>query len=103
MKTSTSKTKLPKIKEIRALLIELKKQIRDDYRASDDPEDKTPGIQVTIGANEKGEWNYQTGDNSYTGGAYGFPHWGIAYLYRKSNSTQLARDVIDEIASGICH
>jgi len=92
------KPKFPLIKEIRALLISLKSDICDDYRASDDPDDNTPAICVTIGANEKGEWDYQTGDNSYTGGAYGFPHWAVITLERRSNSTELARDVINQLA-----
>jgi hypothetical protein len=36
--------------------------------------------EVTIGWNPvTGGWNYQTGDNSFTGGAYHFPVWAIAY------------------------
>lgn len=90
--------KLPKIKEIRALLIDLKKDIRDDYRASDDSDDNTPGMSVTVGADKNGNWSYQTGDNSYTGGAYGMPFWAVISLYRRSNSTELARDVVNQIA-----
>lgn len=88
--------KLPLIKDIRALLVDLKSTIGDDYRVDDD--DTVPIMQVTIGANDQGEWNYQTGDNSYTGGAYSYPHWGICYLTRRSNSTELARDIVDQIA-----
>lgn len=91
--------KLPTIKEISALLRALKSDIADDYRATDDPDDNVPGMCVTIGADpETGAWSYQTGDNSYTGGAYGYRYWGIAYLHRRSNSRELARDVINEIA-----
>ena len=91
--------KLPKIKEIRALLVSLKKDIGDDYRASfDDDEDNMPGMSVTVGADEEGNWSYQTGDNSYTGGAYGMPFWGVISLYRRSNSTELARDIVNQIA-----
>lgn len=90
--------KLPLIKDIRALLVSLKGTICDDYRAEGDEDSPIPSMQVTIGANEQGEWSYQTGDNSYTGGAYGFPHWGVIYLTRRSNSTSLARDAIDQIA-----
>jgi hypothetical protein len=90
--------KYPPINEIARLLVMLKKDIRDDYRASDDPCDDIPGMCVTIGANDKGEWSYQTGDNSYTGGAYGMPYWGVISLYRNSNCRELARDAIDQIA-----
>jgi len=91
--------KLPTIKELRPLFVELKKYIGDDNRASDDTDDNTPAMSVTIGANEKGEWSYQTGDNSYTGGAYGFPHWAVVTLERRSNSTELARDVQSQLSN----
>ncbi len=92
------KAKLPPKKEIYQLLVELKQTIGDDYRASDDPEDNTPGMCVTIGANEEGKWNYQTGDNSFTGGAYGLPHWAVISLYRDSNCNTLAAEVLDQLA-----
>lgn len=93
--------KLPAIKAIRALLIALKPQIEDDFRATDDPGDTTPGMQVTIGASPDGSWDYQTGDNSFSGGAYGHAHWGVVYLSRSSNSTELARDCVNEIAESM--
>lgn len=96
--THVPKIKLPLIKDIRTLLVSLKRDIGDEYRASGDRDDSTPGMQVTIGADDTGAWSYQTGDNSYTGGAYGMPYWGVISLYRCSNSTDLARDVIDQIA-----
>lgn len=92
-------------KEITALLKQLKKDIGDDYRCSDDPEDNTPGMLVTIGATPDDEgnlkWSYQTGDNSFTGGAYGHAHWGICYLYRRSKSAELAEQAVSEIADSI--
>lgn len=79
----------------------LKQDIGDDYRASED-EDK-PGMCVTIGftpANDERDasWSYQTGDNSYTGGAYGHPHWAVVSLYRRSNSRVLALECAEQIA-----
>ena len=83
------------------LLKSLKQTIGDDYRASEDED--TPGMCVTIGFTPGSEdklcaWSYQTGDNSYTGGAYGHPHWAVVSLYRRSNSRQLAEDCADQIA-----
>lgn len=84
----------------------LKQDIGDEYRASDDPDDNLPGMQVTIGftpsSEEKGySWHYQTGDNSYSGGAYGHAHWAVISLYRRSNSRELAKDVADQIAESV--
>ena len=87
----------PKKSELRGLLMALKRDIRDEYRASDDPDDHLPGMQVTIGWNEDGDWSWQTGDNSYTGGAYGYPHWAVISLYRRSNCKDLAEDIIDQL------
>jgi hypothetical protein len=91
--------KLPLIKDIRALLISLKPTINDDYRAYGDCDgDTVPSMLVTIGADESGNWSWQTGDNSYSGGAYHYPHWAVVALTRRANCTELARDAIDQIA-----
>lgn len=87
----------PTISEITALLRSLKKHIHDDCRASDDPEDDTPGMQVTIATTDGTGWSYQTGDNSYTGGCYQYQHWAVIYLYRRSNSRELAREAVSEL------
>lgn len=90
-----------RIKEWTELLAALIPDIQDDYRASED--DDTPGMLVTIGTNdEASEWAYQTGDNSYTGGAYGYQHWAIIYLYRDSVPADLAEDAASQIADLIC-
>lgn len=89
------------------LLKSLKGDIGDKYRATDDPDDDKPGMCVTIGFTPADEdkdasWSYQTGDNSYTGGAYGHPHWVVIYLYRRSNSRELAEDAASQIADLVC-
>lgn len=87
---------MPTFADLRALLISLKSDIGDDYRADDDSD--YPSMSVTIGADGKGGWSYQTGDNSYTGGAYGYPHWAVITLDRRSNCADLAHDVLDQLA-----
>lgn len=79
-----------------ALLRSLKADIGDEYRCTDDPEDKTPGMLVTFGLRADGDWSYQTGDNSYMGGAYGYAAWGLAYLNRRSNCKELAKAAFNE-------
>lgn len=94
-------------KQVALLLKSLKPDIGDDYRATDDPDDNTPGMCVTIGATPQSDgvlsWNYQTGDNSYTGGAYGHAYWGVIYLYRRSNCKELAHNAVEEIADAIAN
>ncbi len=81
-------------REMVALIKALKKEIRDDYRADD--ESTTPSMSVTVGADANG-WGYQTGDNCYTGGAYGFPHWAVVSIDRRSNSQLVANDICDQL------
>lgn len=84
-------------RDMEALLKSLKPTIGDEYRSH--PEATLPSIAVTIGAELTPDgiaWNYQTGDNSYTGGAYGFKHWGIVDLYRRDNSRRLADDIVEQ-------
>lgn len=84
------------IKEITALLIALKPDIADDYRCTDDPDDDTPGMLVTVATTDGGAWSYQTGDNSYTGGCYHYRYWSVIYLHRDSNCRELAREAYAE-------
>jgi hypothetical protein len=96
-------------KEIRELFIAIKKdtdwkQLRKDFEECSD--DETPNVTVTIGCsfdfdNNEISWNYQTGDNSYVGGAYGHPEWFLTYIFSRSNCTELAKDIIDEIEGRI--
>lgn len=91
--------KLPLIKDLSALIRSLKRTIGDDYRASDCEDDTTPSMDLTVGCNtETGEWSWQTGDNSYSGGAYSYPTWGVTSIDRRCNSREVARDLIDQIA-----
>ena len=84
------------IKDVASLLRALKKDIADDCRASDDPDDNTPGMQVTVATTDGKAWTYQTGDNSYSGGCYHYAHWSVIYLYRNSNCRDLAREAVAE-------
>jgi hypothetical protein len=76
--------------------------ISDDYRASDDPEDDVPGMCLTVGFTPETpdrdySWSYQTGDNSFTGGAYGHRHWAVVSIYRDSNPAEVAGDIASQI------
>lgn len=87
--------KHPNIKELYSLVRDYKKAIDDDCRAYEDSE--KPGILLTVGADGKGKWGFQSGDTSFSGGAYGFPFWGQVEINRGSNCRQLARDLFNEI------
>lgn len=79
------------------LLKSLKKYIDDDYRASE--EETLPSMAITIASNEElSDWTYQTGDNSYTGPCYPYPQWGVRVLYRRSNTKELANELLDSLS-----
>lgn len=88
--------------EIASLLGRLQKDIADDYRASGLEDSDQPSMDVTVGASisEDGEisWSYQTGDNSYTGGAYGHPFWGVSGITREDDPAFIAEAIVDQIA-----
>jgi hypothetical protein len=88
--------KLPTIKQLTELCRSIKETIAPEYRAFN--EDKCPGIQLTVGWSEDGGWDYQTGDNSYSGGAYFYPHWAVVGVYKNSNCRDLARDIQNQLA-----
>ena len=90
-----------------ALVASLVPDIRDEYRASDEPDDDTPAICLTIGFTPEDDekdcsWSYQTGDNSYSGGAYCHAHWAVVTITRDCNPSQIAEEIADQIAELIC-
>jgi hypothetical protein len=92
--------KLPTVKELAALVRAVKRDIDTDcYADEEDAHAGGPnGISLTVGWQEDGGWSYQTGDNSFTGGAYGYPHWSVVGVYRGSNSRDVARDIRSQLA-----
>lgn len=90
---------LPLIKDLAELIKQLKPTIGDEYRASEfDSEDDLPSMLLTVGwSAESGDWSWQTGDNSYTGGAYFYPTWATVAIYRRSDSKELARDIRNQL------
>lgn len=87
---------LPLIKDLAALIRAVKATVDNDCRA--DEYDDLPGICLTIGWQKDGQWSYQTGDNSFTGGAYAYPHWAVVSVYRRSDSRALAREIRAQLA-----
>jgi hypothetical protein len=86
----------PTIKELYELCRHIKKYIEDDYLAFEG--DDKPGIQLTVGADKDGSWDYQTGDNSFSGGAYLHQYWANVGVYRSSNCLDLAQELRCQLA-----
>ena len=101
------KPKLPTIRELSALVRYVSQQVPrvSDHDAADYIDkwsgDPLPSICLTIGWDpDDGAWSYQTGDNSFTGGAYGYPIWAVTSVYRRQDSRAVARDLIDQLDEG---
>lgn len=99
MRKHTSPVKVPPVGELTRLIRALKREIGDEYRVEgQEPDDTTPRMSVTVGCNTAtGAWSYQTGDNSYTGGAYGFRDWAVVEIDRGCNSRDVARDIREQL------
>ena len=82
----------PTIKALAQALADSKKCINDSDVRDDDT---APSIDVTLAVGENGH-ALQLGDNSYTGSAYSFPHWGVSTLYRRTNCRDLAKGLLEQ-------
>lgn len=96
--------KLPTIRELSALVRHVAKQVPRtiDHDAADYIDkwsgDPLPSICLTIGWDSTtGEWDYQTGDNSFSGSAYLYPVWAVTWILRRQDSRAVARDLIDQL------
>lgn len=90
------KRNLPKHRELWALVKRVRSSIDDDWRA--DEESEEPSTTLTVGWDpDTGRWSYQTGDNSYTGGAYGFSHWAVVYVARRTPLRETAREIRSQL------
>jgi len=87
--------------DVRAFIAEQLPAWKDDaieFNSPDDGEDEyTPYMDITFAISEDGTaWNYQTGDNCYTGGAYGLPHWAVSTIDADTTADSLLDDVVGQ-------
>lgn len=96
---------LPSLRqELYGLLVAIKKSADWPDFSGSSTNDEPSYIDVTIGCTFGEEcitWSYQTGDNSFTGGAYGHPEWFTAALLRRSNCREISKNMISEIEERI--
>lgn len=51
-------------------------------------------LDLTVALSEDlDQWSFQTGDNSYTGGAYISPHWAVVTIHEDSNQGEVVEDI----------
>ena len=89
----------------------LAQSIHDDYMSDAETvayaiDENSEGVQMlTIGASvdDNGDvaWSWQSGDNSYTGGAYPYEHWGVCYFDPETNGDNYAKQVVTDLIQGL--
>ena len=73
-------------------------EVEIDPDTGEPDEDSAPWQDLTVGMNTRGEWSWQTGDNSFTGAAYGYPHWAVVSIGLHPSDLDM-EDTYEEIVS----
>jgi hypothetical protein len=61
------------------------------------------GLDLTIATNgeandcDTADWTFQTGDNSYSGSCYHYRHWAVTTVYRDTNPSETATELINQL------
>jgi hypothetical protein len=91
-----SKLQLPTHEALTTELVRLVQLFNQRGDFADAPD----GIDITLGADETG-YALQTGDNSFTGAAYGFRFWGVSAVdteYTREDCANVATELLDEVS-----
>lgn len=84
--------------------------IATDYAENYKDDEEVDYILLTVGTN--GElcevsgsvlFGAQTGDNSYTGGAYGYRNWGLGYIDDESDHDDVADGIIEQLSEALAY
>ena len=73
-----------------------------DCHDPDDGDEVTSAMQLTVGTNDGTSWGYQTGDNSFTGGAYGSRHWAVTWIGPDSKPADVVEEICDQWLELLC-
>ena len=73
----------------------------DDFEG--EHEDDIAYNDLTVGMNDSGEWSFQTGDNSFTGGAYGYAHWAVVSVFEDSDPEEVFQEVVSQLEDLLTH
>ena len=73
----------------------------NDFEGED--EDDIAYNDLTVGMNDSGEWSFQTGDNSFTGGAYGYAHWAVVSVFEDSDPEEVYQEVVSQLEDLLTH
>ena len=57
-------------------------------------------LDITVAADGKGGYSYQTGDNSFMGPCYHYPYWGRSSVSGGVNVREIAEETREQILEG---
>ena len=90
------------VKIIESIATEYEKYYKDD--------EEIEYLQLTVGTNGDVcevsgslQYGYQTGDNSYTGGAYGFRTWGLGFIDDETDPDEQADEIIEQLSEHLAY
>lgn len=96
--------------DLRQIITALMEEYRDDYYEDpNDPDDLihlNDPMMLTIGVSVDPEtnlvsWGWQSGDNSYTGGAYSHLYWGVVYYMSDAPPEEHLNCIIDDLINAL--
>lgn len=87
--------------DLATLVADLVKQDWSDFAPGGVAHDDEDGCEITtmcltVGTTDGTSWDYQTGDNSYAGGAYGCPHWAVVYIGPDTDPAETVAEIVDQ-------
>ena len=91
------KNKVPFKKDLKELAKRIKRYVLENPDLFWNVETEQSECQLTVGCDGVStDFGYQTGDNSYSGGAYSYPHWAIVTITNHSNIEEVSKDLINQ-------
>ena len=80
--------------------------LADDERcqhcdSGNDCENSCNTMELTIATDDGNQWNYQTGDNSYSGGCYGLKHWAYICITADDKRDDIYTDAIEQLGDDL--
>ena len=96
--------------DVIADIAQLAQSLHDEYMEDDEivaaaNDENGEGVMLlTIGAgvsDDDVDWSWQSGDNSYTGGAYSYPNWGVVWFSPEMTGKEYAKEIVDDLVNSL--
>ena len=93
---------LPNKKDLKDLIKRVKRYMLENPDLFWNVETEQYECELTIGCDGVSkDFGYQTGDNSYTGGAYGYPYWAVITITNYSTLKDMTDEELDNLRKSL--